>query len=120
MSLAGLPTEILQKVIEWTTPEGLKAPVLTCRRAHNAAAADIDAYNVRRKEFRHFQFSVMEENGAGPWDERSLSAGFIVPDVGELLCRLAEEPSLCRYIHEANFRAVPPTPIKYDQMDKDT
>ena len=92
MALALLPTELLDMIIKEVIPKGFVSTMLTCKRLYAHCIPYIEKHNALRLEFHYFGYY---ENARDP--ALSLATAF------DLITRIAEEPSIARYIRSANF-----------------
>ena len=92
MALTHLPTELLDKILEQTLPEGFESVALTCRDIYQLCKPFIKHHNTLRSQFRKFTYY---EKMADPSFTIRTAIGFIR--------RIAVEPVVARYIRHADF-----------------
>ncbi|KAF7877279.1 hypothetical protein EAF04_000962 [Stromatinia cepivora] len=95
MSLAGLPNELLDKVISHTLPEGFEGLALTCKKFYALCTPFIKNHNKLRSRFRNFNY----------FDEFKDPRGAVsIKTAWDLIIRIAIEPVVARYIRTADFK----------------
>lgn len=86
MSLPALPQELLLTIFELSLPYTFEDLALTCKSLYHAAAPLLEKHNRARKRYRNWKF--------GP---------STVGSVVELLCEIAVNPVVARYIVHADL-----------------
>ncbi|KXJ87836.1 hypothetical protein Micbo1qcDRAFT_215014 [Microdochium bolleyi] len=85
MTLASLPTEVLQQIVSATRPSGFESALLACRRMHQAGKMYVAEHNEYRRGFRDVVVRAR--------DDREL-----VRELGNLLRAIAANPSVAGYV----------------------
>ncbi len=92
MALTRLPTELLDKILEQTLPEGFESVALTCREIYQLCKPFIKHHNTLRSQFRKFTYY-----------EKMADPSFTIRTAIGLIRRIAVEPVVARYIRQADF-----------------
>ncbi|KAI0521718.1 F-box domain protein [Xylaria bambusicola] len=95
LTFIGLPSELLDKIIEHSMPEGFESLAVTCKLIYAHCIRFIPHHNHLRLSFRVFEYSI-DEPPCPPRENHNYFAF-------ELLNRIAAEPRVARYIIEASF-----------------
>ncbi|KAI8955074.1 hypothetical protein F4801DRAFT_587209 [Xylaria longipes] len=94
-TLMGLPTEMLDEIIQYTLPEGFESLASTCKELYALCTPYIEHHNQLSFEFRHFTYRPYEYQGKR-----------IIPPINlafDLITRIAMEPRVARYIIHADL-----------------
>jgi hypothetical protein len=97
-----LPNELLAQVVGYTLPEGFESLALTCKHIHELCAPFIAQHNELRWHFQKFKYYKTKQavkNGT-----RTLLIPYSVNSAFNLIEHIANEPSIARYIREADFQ----------------
>lgn len=62
-ALTSLPTELLEKIILHSLPEGFEGLALTCRKLYNLCTPSIEDHNQLHTQFREFTYNKYPNNG---------------------------------------------------------
>lgn len=92
----GLPTEILDEIVQHALPEGFESLALTCKEFYTICTPYIEHHNQLSFEFRYFVYRPHGYQGKR-----------IIPSIYlafELIMRIAMEPRVARYIVHADLR----------------
>ena len=87
-----LPNELLVKIVMHVLPEGFESVALTCRRIYALCTPFIEHHNTLRAQFRTFNYFPKQNH-----------PDFVIGTGFDLLTRIAVEPTVARYIREADF-----------------
>jgi hypothetical protein len=87
MALLDLPNELLDRIVEFSLPEGFENLATTCKRIYAQCTPFMKRYNELHSRFRYFQYQ-----------EDDLVAA------SDLIDLIATDPSVARYIRNANFK----------------
>lgn len=93
-TLSSLPTELLDRIILHSLPEGFEGLALTCRKLYNLCTPSIERHNQLRIRFREFTYNKYPNNGL-------LSVHN--PPAVNLIQDIAHDPVVARYIRHADF-----------------
>lgn len=89
-----LPTELLDKIIIYSLPEGFEGLALTCRKLYNLCTPSIERHNQLRTRFEDFTYNKYQNTGL-------LSVHN--PSAVNLIQEIAHNPVVARYIRQADF-----------------
>ena len=89
MALLGLPTEVLQDIVQHAVPEGFESILLTCKLLNDIGTPYLDEYNTNKRKWSTIDIPR-------DWDSD-------VKIVGDLLLHVSESPIIGRYIKHARF-----------------
>ncbi|KAK8091464.1 hypothetical protein PG997_001825 [Apiospora hydei] len=95
-SLVDLPPELLLQIISETLPEGFESLALSCKAVYQLCTPFIKQHNLRRAQFRKFQYSPFPDSGQDPLRTPIYHAY-------DLIERIAREPIVARYIQHADL-----------------
>lgn len=90
MELLDLPTELLERILQETMPEGFESFAVTCKAVYRAGNFIRPKHNAFRKRYRRFAYG---DSADGDACISSL----------QLIARIAQEPIIAKYIVSANL-----------------